>query len=111
MVKALLFASILMGVSMQPIFSEANNSGAVSSKPTIKTGFYRHYRGDLYEVIGVAHHSETVEPLVVYKALYDSKEFGNNALWVRPYTMFLETITIDGVTKPRFEYVGTEQPG
>ncbi len=74
-------------------------------KNPIKLGKYRHYKGDLYEVIGAAHHSETLEPLVVYKALYDSEEFGKNALWVRPLEMFKETINIQGKEIPRFERV------
>lgn len=71
----------------------------------LKSGRYRHYKGNEYEVIGVAHHSETLEPLVVYKALYDSDEFGKNAMWVRPLALFTETITVDGKEVPRFEYI------
>lgn len=72
----------------------------------LKLGKYRHYKGKYYEVIGLARHSETLEELVVYKALYDSKDFGKNALWVRPKKMFLETIIIDGKKVPRFRLVG-----
>lgn len=75
------------------------------NKPTLKPGVYRHYKGKLYEVIGIANHSETLEPIVVYQALYDTKEFGNHALWVRPLEMFLETVDIDGKVQPRFEFV------
>lgn len=71
----------------------------------MKLGKYRHYKGKEYEVIGVAHHSETLEKLVVYKALYDSPDFGPDALWVRPYDMFNETVTIDGKNVPRFTYI------
>ncbi len=67
----------------------------------IKLGKYKHYKGKSYEVIGVARHSETLEEMVVYKALYQSE--GEN-LWVRPLTMFLETVEIDGKTMNRFEY-------
>ncbi len=67
---------------------------------SIELGKYRHYKGNFYEVIGVVKHSETLEELVLYKQLY-----GEGALWVRPLSMFLETITIDGVTKSRFEKV------
>ena len=67
----------------------------------IKLGKYRHFKGNEYEVIGIAKHSETLEDYVVYKALYD--EFG---LWVRPLKMFEETITRDGETLKRFEYIG-----
>ncbi|MEI6487653.1 MAG: DUF1653 domain-containing protein [Bacteroidota bacterium] len=67
----------------------------------IKLGKYKHYKGKPYEVIGVARHSETLEEMVVYKALYQTE--GEN-LWVRPLTMFLETVEIDGKTMNRFEY-------
>lgn len=67
---------------------------------SIELGKYRHYKGNFYEVIGVVKHSETLEELVLYKQLY-----GEGALWVRPLSMFLETITVDGVTKSRFEKV------
>ncbi|AXK40329.1 DUF1653 domain-containing protein [Crenobacter cavernae] len=63
-------------------------------------GIYRHYKGNLYEVVGLAHHSETEEPLVVYRALYG--EFG---LWVRPAAMFDESVIIDGQHLPRFALV------
>ncbi len=68
-------------------------------------GIYEHYKGKHYKVIGVAHHSETLEKMVVYEALYDTPDYGRNALWVRPLSMFLETVTIDGVEKPRFKFV------
>lgn len=74
----------------------------------LKLGKYQHYKGQFYEVIGLARHTETLEELVVYRALYESKEFGPNALWVRPKSMFLEyvTSTINGTQIPRFKYVG-----
>lgn len=71
----------------------------------IKLGKYKHYKGNLYEVIGIAHHSETLEELVVYKGLYNSEEFGENAIWVRPLKMFLETVNIDGKEIPKFEFI------
>jgi hypothetical protein len=71
----------------------------------IKTGLYKHYKGNLYEVIGIAHHSETLEELVVYKALYDTPDFGYGAIWVRPLAMFNETIVFDGREVKRFEKV------
>lgn len=75
----------------------------------VRLGRYRHYKGHDYEVIGVARHSEDPDQqLVVYRALYDSKEFGPNALWVRPASMFVENIDIDGETKPRFTFIGDE---
>ena len=67
----------------------------------IKLGKYRHFKGMEYEVIGVAKHSETLEPMVVYRALY-----GEGGLWVRPAAMWQETITRDGITAPRFTYIG-----
>jgi hypothetical protein len=67
----------------------------------IKLGKYRHYKGNEYEVIGVARHSETLEDLVVYKALY-----GNYDLWVRPLNMFLEEVEVNGKKVKRFEYIG-----
>ena len=69
----------------------------------MQLGKYRHYKGKEYEVIGVAHHSETLEELVVYRALYASLEFGENALWVRPKKMFLEKVLIDGKKIDRFK--------
>lgn len=70
----------------------------------IKLGKYRHYKGKFYEVVGVAKHSETLDDLVVYRALYDSPEFGKNALWVRPLKMFLEEIYVKGEKVPRFKF-------
>ncbi|MCP1312967.1 MULTISPECIES: DUF1653 domain-containing protein [unclassified Halomonas] len=60
-------------------------------------GIYRHYKGALYEVTGIAHHSESEEPLVVYRALY-----GDYGLWVRPLAMFMESVSVDGREQPRF---------
>ena len=69
----------------------------------ITLGIYKHYKGNRYEVIGVAKHSETLEKLVVYKALYQTE--GEN-LWVRPFKMFIESVVIEGKEIPRFEYLG-----
>ncbi|TAN58229.1 DUF1653 domain-containing protein [Patescibacteria group bacterium] len=66
-----------------------------------KLGKYRHYKGKEYKVIGVARHSETLEELVVYQALY-----GEGGFWVRPIKMFLEEVEVDGKKMPRFEYLG-----
>lgn len=68
--------------------------------PPTPTGRYRHYKGGEYEVLGVVRHSETLEPLVLYRALY-----GEQGLWVRPHAMFFESIEVDGVRKPRFAAV------
>jgi len=67
----------------------------------LQLGRYRHYKGKEYEVIGVARHSETLEELVIYRALYD-----NFDLWVRPLKMFLEKVEVDGKKVPRFRYLG-----
>lgn len=67
----------------------------------ITLGKYRHYKGDFYEVLGIARHSETLEPLVVYRALY-----GDFGLWVRPLSMFTETIEFNGQTQSRFAFIG-----
>lgn len=64
---------------------------------TIKPGRYRHFKGNEYEVIGTARHSETLEELVVYRALY-----GDGGLWVRPAAMWTETVKRDGYRGPRF---------
>jgi len=72
----------------------------------VKLGKYRHWKGKMYEVIGIAKHSETLEELVVYRALYDSREFGKNALWVRPKKMFLENVIVNGKEVPRFKFIG-----
>lgn len=68
----------------------------------MRTGKYRHYKGMFYEVIGTVRHSETLEELVLYKALYDSPEFGKDQLWVRPLKMFLEEVEAGGKLIPRF---------
>ena len=72
---------------------------------TIKLGKYQHYKGNFYEVIGVAHHSETLEELVFYQALYDHPKFGKNTFWVRPKEMFLGMVEVDGKNVPRFKYL------
>lgn len=68
----------------------------------MKLGKYRHYKGNFYEVIGVARHSETLEELVVYRALNDYPAYGQDSLWVRPKAMFLESVVVDGEVIPRF---------
>lgn len=69
----------------------------------IKPGLYRHFKGGLYRVIGTATHSETLEPMVVYQALY-----GERGLWVRPASMWAETVEKDGEQVPRFAPVEEE---
>lgn len=65
----------------------------------LELGLYKHYKGNVYEVVGLAKHSETLEELVVYKATYQKD--GEN-LWVRPLAMFVETIVVDGNNVKRF---------
>lgn len=64
---------------------------------SVVPGLYRHYKGQRYRVLGTARHSETLEPLVVYQALY-----GEHGLWVRPAAMFAESVSVEGRTVPRF---------
>ncbi len=68
---------------------------------------YKHYKNKdhIYEIVGVARHSETLEEMVVYKALYESEEFGKDCIWVRPKEMFLENVIVDGKEIKRFEKV------
>ena len=67
---------------------------------TVTQGIYRHYKGNLYQVLHTAQHSETEELLVVYRCLY-----GEYDVWVRPLTMFTETVEVDGKEIPRFELI------
>ena len=69
----------------------------------IKPGKYRHFKGNYYEVIGMARHSETMEEMVVYRALY-----GEHGLWVRPAVMWTETVDRDGYHGPSFCYMEEE---
>lgn len=87
------------------IFNREDNAGHVESLLSyeealkeIPSGRYRHFKGNEYEVIGIARHSESVEPMVVYRALY-----GDGGLWVRPADMWNETVERDGKTYKRFE--------
>ena len=70
----------------------------------IQAGFYEHFKGKPYEVLGMARHSETLEPMVVYKALYKG-DFPEGSLWVRPLEMFKETVAVNGLRVPRFRFV------
>jgi hypothetical protein len=84
-----------IAASPQTIMTTHNNG--LAALPDIAPGIYRHYKGMDYEVIAVARHSETMEAVVVYRALYG--EFG---LWVRPAAMFMETVQVDGQAQLRF---------
>ncbi len=66
----------------------------------IKIGKYKHFKGNEYRVLGVAKHSETLEPMVVYQALY-----GEKGLWVRPASMWNEIVDKDGYQGPRFQFI------
>ncbi|PNK60919.1 DUF1653 domain-containing protein [Psychrobacter sp. FDAARGOS_221] len=72
----------------------------LDNKNQVPQGIYRHYKGNLYQVLHTAHHSETEEALVVYRCLY-----GEYGVWVRPLEMFTETIELDGKQMPRFELI------
>lgn len=69
----------------------------------MQTGIYEHYKGNQYNVIDIARHSESDELLVLYRTLY-----GDKSLWVRPFPMFFEKVIVDGVEVPRFKYIGSE---
>ncbi|HVJ37250.1 MAG TPA: DUF1653 domain-containing protein [Stenotrophomonas sp.] len=73
----------------------------LAAMPALPTGRYRHFKGGLYEVTGLARCSETLAPMVVYRALY-----GEGGLWVRPLAMFVEVIHAEGSARPRFEFIG-----
>lgn len=68
----------------------------------MKLGKYKHFKGGLVEVIAIAYHSETLEEMVVYKALYECRNFGKGSIWVRPKKMFLENVLVNGKETPRF---------
>ena len=70
----------------------------------IKIGRYRHFKGNEYEVLYLAKHSETLEPMVVYRALY-----GERGVWVRPASMWNETVERDGKEYQRFTYIGESE--
>ena len=72
----------------------------MTNQATIAQGIYRHYKGNLYQVLHIAQHSETEESLVVYRCLY-----GEYGVWVRPLAMFAETVTVDVKEIPRFELI------
>jgi hypothetical protein len=75
----------------------------LSPLPSVQLGVYRHYKGGLYEVQGVVRHSETLQPMVLYRALY-----GQRGLWVRPFDMFLETVQVADRTVSRFTWIADD---
>ena len=70
----------------------------------VQKGLYEHYKGNRYEVVDFAIHTETREPMVIYKALYKGN-FPEGTLWARPLAMFEENVTVDGKLVPRFRYI------
>ncbi len=75
-------------------------SSSSTKEPSINRGLYRHYKGNFYQVIDLVRHSETEEWLVLYRP-----EYGDRKLWVRPYEMFFETLSVDGVRVSRFSFL------
>jgi len=73
--------------------------------PVAPAGLYRHYKGGRYQVLGCVRHSETLEPLVLYQALY-----GEQGLWVRPHAMFFGSVQHEGREQPRFAWVSAAGP-
>jgi len=71
-----------------------------------KLGKYRHYKGVIVKVIGIAYHSETLEKMVVYIDYVNNKKFGKNPMFVRPIKMFMEKVVVEGKKVPRFKYIG-----
>lgn len=71
----------------------------------LQFGKYQHYKGNMYEVIGCARHSETLEEMVVYKQLYTSNNYNEGSVWVRPKAMFFEMVTLDGKATARFKFI------
>ncbi|MCX6789208.1 MAG: DUF1653 domain-containing protein [Candidatus Gribaldobacteria bacterium] len=71
----------------------------------IKLGKYQNYKGNFYEVLGVAKHTETMEDFVVYKSLYDSPEFPIGSIWLRPKEMFFGQVEVNGQKVPRFKFM------
>jgi hypothetical protein len=94
--RRIILGSMSASRSTHPSHGVAADSG-LAPLPETPLGRYRHYKGGEYEVIGVARHSETNEPLVVYRPLYNASGW-----WVRPHAMFFENVTIDGVVQSRF---------
>ena len=93
-------------VTYDPAYTNASLSEQLPPPEAsfVRPGRYRHFKGREYEVLYTATHSETREPMVVYRALY-----GERGLWVRPAAMWNELVTRDGVTRPRFTYIGESE--
>ncbi len=92
----------------------SNDLPPLPDVPNVPVGRYRHYKGNLYDLVGVVRHSETLEPLALYRPLGDGNAGdGAAALWVRPWAMFFERVVVDGVEQPRFAPLAAQldQPG
>ena len=89
-------------VTYDPAYTNARLSGR--KEEPVRPGRYRHFKGNEYEVLYTAKHSETLEPMVVYRAMY-----GEHGVWVRPASMWNETVERDGVTCRRFTWIGDEE--
>lgn len=89
-------------VTYDPAYTNARLSGR--EEEYVRPGRYRHFKGNEYEVLYTAKHSETLEPMVVYRAMY-----GERGVWVRPASMWNETVERDGVTYRRFTWIGDEE--
>jgi hypothetical protein len=89
-----------MGAIILARMNRTEDEGALPALPDTPPGRYSHYKGGEYEVFGAARHSESHEPMVVYRPLYNQTGW-----WVRPHAMFFEDVTVDGVRRPRFELV------
>ena len=75
---------------------------------SVRVGVYEHYKGKRYQVIGLGKIEATLEDVVIYKPLYEVKEFPQDMFWVRPVKVFTEDVEIDGEMRPRFKYIGEE---
>ncbi|MFW6378806.1 MAG: DUF1653 domain-containing protein [Nanoarchaeota archaeon] len=71
----------------------------------IEPGIYKHFKGGTVKVLYTAYHSETLEEMVVYEALYQCRTFGKGSIWVRPLSMFNEMVEVEGEQIPRFRFV------
>jgi hypothetical protein len=91
--------------SNTPDNSSTVQKNTITQQDAVKPGIYKHYKGKMYEVMGVGHHTETLEPLVMYRALYDTPDFGPKPLWARPVNMFQEKIVYNNIEQLRFTFI------
>ncbi len=96
-----------MSAAIDTLVDAAAHAAPHTAPGAVALGRYRHYKGNDYQVVGMARHSETHEMMVVYHPLYGALagQGGQEALWVRPAAMFAETVVIDGKTQPRFSRI------